>query len=211
MDLLLDRELGDLEAIAVERHQDRSASEGAPLVHAPATRGRRDLSLVGQLHLVPGRETEVVDPVEGPRHEDAGGGARGKPLLDRQIRLEAVDHEPAHGKAKERSVRHPGQVAPKAAALGHLRERFRLHRDLLRAVPGPIRQGRLQEERIGVLRDLGVNPLIRAGDQGIPLLDLRVEPAVPSGRVRMLAEETEATGNEEPHDHLANPPNLITV
>ncbi len=83
-------DLGRLDAVAVELHQHRAVAEGAALVHAAAARGRRDLALVGELHLAAHRQPQVVDAVEGARRQHADRGARGEALLDRQVRAVVV-------------------------------------------------------------------------------------------------------------------------
>jgi hypothetical protein len=48
----------------------------------------------------------------------------------------------------------------------------------------------------------GMNPLVGAGEQGKALFDVGVYPSVSAGPVRVLAEETDASGNEYFHPAL---------
>ena len=47
--------------------------------------------------------------------------------------------------------------------------------------------------------DLRVEALVRAADDRVALLDLRVDPPVAAGPVRVLAEEADPPGDEDPH------------
>ena len=178
-----------------------AVAEGAALVHAAAARGGGDLALVGQLHLAAHGQLQVVDAVEGARREHADGGAGGEALLDRQVGLVVVDHQPAHVVVGQHLVGHPGDVAPEAALLGLFEQRFRLHRDLVGPMRSPSGVVEVSTSEVGCGSDLGVDALVRAGDEGVALLDLRVDAAVAAGPVGMLAEQADATGDEDLHPY----------
>ena len=126
------------EPLAVELHHYRPIAERAPLVHAAAAGRRRDLALVGEFHLPPRGELQIVDPVEGARREHTDGRARRQPPPDGQVHPRVVDGEAADAVVGEHLVGHPGDVAPKAAALGFFVQRARLHRYLVRADALPV-------------------------------------------------------------------------
>ena len=111
-----DRDLGHLEPIAVKGHQDRTVSERAPLVHAPAARRSGDLAAVGKFHLFARGQLETVDAVESPRGQNAHRRAGGEALLDWQIGPVVVIHEPADLVMEQDLVGDTGHVAPEPAA-----------------------------------------------------------------------------------------------
>ncbi len=135
------------EAVPVELHEDRAVPEGAALVHPPAARRRRDLALVGELHLAADGEAQVVDPVERAGGEHADRGARGEPLLDRQVGPEVADDEAAHAVVRQHLVGDARRVGEELPALRLLEEGPRLERDLVRPLRLPGRGRRGEDER----------------------------------------------------------------
>ncbi len=193
------------EAFAVELHEHGPAAERAPLVHAPAARGRRDLALVRQLHLAPDREFEIVDAVERACGEHRDGRARRQPALDRQVGARVVDREAPDAIVGEHLVGHAGRVAEEAPLPGLLEQRLRLERDLARADRPAVGRRGGEDERGRVRLHLRVDALVRPADQGVPLLDVRVDAPVAAGPVRVLAEQAHPPGNEDVHALTVTP------
>ncbi len=187
------------QAVSVELHQHGPIAVRAALVHATAARRRGDLALVGQFHLAAHRELQVVHAVERPRREHADGRARREPLADREVGQRVVDHEAADAVVREHLVGDAGGVREEAALLRLLEQRLRLERNLARADAPPVRGRRGEDERRRMRRHLRVNPLVGAADEGVPLLDVGVDPAVAARPVRVLAEEADAAGDEDLH------------
>lgn len=57
--------------------------------------------------------------------------------------------------------------------------------------------------------DLGVNPLVGPGDQGIALFQCGIDPAVTPGPVGMLTEKTDSSRDKELHQCSKNSESLL--
>ena len=112
------------QAVAVKGHQNRAAAKGTALIHPPATRGRGDLALVGQFHLAPRGQLQVVELVKGSRRKHTDGRARREALLDGQVCLVVADDKPPDLVVRHGLIRYPGDIAPKSAAAGCVQKRL---------------------------------------------------------------------------------------
>src|SRR6185503_11706348 len=79
-------------------------------------------------------------------------------------------------------------------------ERDGLDRQALRPHPASIGQERGELDGVRKRIDLGNDSLVRAGDEAVPGSKRGLDASVFTGPVGVLAEETEAPRNEEPHD-----------
>jgi hypothetical protein len=68
--------------------------------------------------------------------------------------------------------------------------------DLVGAEGGAIAEGGPDDQLVGMGLDLGVEPLIGAGDDGIALFQLAVDAAVATRPIGMFAKKTDAARHE---------------
>ena len=183
MQVLPNLQFSRVKVITVKGHQHGPAAVGASLIHAPTPRGGGDLPQVGHFHLTPDRHLEIINPIEGPRREHTDGGAGRQPLLDGQVGLIVVYHQPPHVVVGHDLVGNPGHVAPEATLLGLFQQGVQLHRNLVWAVTDAVRRGRGQHQRRGVLLNPGIDALVRPTDQGITLLNICVDAPVSTSPV----------------------------
>ena len=181
-------QLGGDQPVSVERHQYGTVAKGAALVHAPAPRGGSDLTLVGQLHLAPCSQLQVIQLVESPRCQYADGCAGRQAFLDGQVGSVVMDHQAFHVVVDQRLVCNAGDIAPKATALGFFQQNLGVHWNLAGPVAIPLRRGGRQHQRSGMGRNLSIDTLVGATDQSVAPLDPRVHPAVSPGPIRVLTQ-----------------------
>jgi len=189
----------DVDQVGVEGHGDRPPSEGAALVHPSAAGGRGQFPVVGDIHLAANRQLQVVQAVERPGRQHADCRRRGQALRHRQVRPVIVNDQALHVMVHEDLVGHARHVGERAAGLRLAEEGLGVHRDL--GGPDALRAAQVggHDEVRRMRTDVGVNALVRPGDDASALFDLGVGPAVAAGPVGVLAEEADAAGNEESH------------
>ncbi len=196
----LDGEIG-----AVEGHEDRPPAEGADLVHEAARRAGAPLARPGDLHLRARLEPEAVDLREGARHQHAERRRRRQPLSHRQVGGADLEPEPTDGVVREDLGRDARGVAEESTVARRGRERFDPRRPAHRSATGPVGEDARDLDDAVRRRRTGAEPLVRPGDETPSRDQVRRRRAIAAGPVRMLAEETESSGNEEVDRHAHRP------
>ena len=182
--------------LAVVHHNDQPGPKRTCLIHPTATRGRSDLSEVCVLHLVVWRHTEVVEPIQCASSQHTHGGRRGEPLLDGQVRPIIVNNETADAVVRSDTEGNTGRIAKEPARLGFRQKCLRFHRNFLRSAHLTVGHGGVNDERVGISFDSGVESLVGADDDGESLAKFGVGTAIFRRPVRMFAEKAKTTRYE---------------
>ena len=180
-------ELMGIDFHSVELHEDRLDAISTGLIQPPAAGRRTLLPPEGRLHFALNIHPQMIELIKGPGHEHADRRRGGKAALQRQIPAKERNLHPADAVIIiniRRDTRHIGKIA---SLLRRFQETGGIHFTL------PVFLGRnfflaAHDKPVRTLRP-GINPLLRAADNGPAFFNRRIHRTVHTGPVRMLTEK----------------------